>query len=52
MTHYSSGGFCLPGVLLGVLLAALLVRALGFADSSARLLDAMSKLFRFQDRRK
>ena len=42
MTHYSSGGFCLPGVLLGVLLAALLVRALGFADSSARLLDAMA----------
>lgn len=42
MTDYSSGGFCLPGVLLGVLLAALLVRALGFADSSARLLDALA----------
>ena len=40
MTRYTTGGYCLPGVLLGVILAALLVRALGFTRSSVRLLDA------------
>lgn len=42
MTDYGAGGYCLPGVLLGVALAALLVGKLHFAESSARLLDALS----------
>lgn len=42
MTDYSAGGYCLPGLLLGVTLAALLVTRLRFAESSARLLDALA----------
>lgn len=42
MTDYSSGGYCLPGMLLGVSLAALLVGKLGFAGSTAELFDALA----------
>ncbi|MBS5432684.1 MAG: prolipoprotein diacylglyceryl transferase [Firmicutes bacterium] len=42
LTDYSYGGYCLPGMLLGVLLSALLVKRLRFADSAAGLLDALA----------
>lgn len=42
LTDYSSGGYCLPGVLLGVTLAAVIVRLLRFTDSIAQLLDALA----------
>ena len=42
LTDYSSGGYVLPGALLGCFLAAKLVEALGFTDKAARLLDAVA----------
>ncbi len=42
MTNYDSGGYCLPGVLLGTVLAAQLPKRLRFAGSTARLLDALA----------
>lgn len=40
LTDYSTGSYCLPGALLGVWLAALLVTRLKLAPSVSRLLDA------------
>lgn len=42
LTDYSGGGYCLPGVLLGVLLAALILKALGAVRSVGRLLDCVA----------
>lgn len=42
LTDYRSGGYCLPGVLLGVTLAALLMGRLGLAESRRQLLDALA----------
>ena len=42
MTRYSSGGYCLPGLLLGAWLAAVLMKRFRFVASSARLLDALA----------
>ena len=42
LTDYSGGGYVLPGALLGTGLAAVLVKKLGFTDSSQRLLDAVA----------
>lgn len=42
LTDLSNGSYCLPGALLGVWLAALLVTKLGFAPSVPRLLDAFA----------
>lgn len=42
MTDYSTGSYCLPGMLLGVLLAGLLAAKLRFADSAAELFDALA----------
>ena len=42
LTDYSTGSYCLPGALLGTWLAALIVKKLGFARSTARLLDAFA----------
>lgn len=40
LTDYSNGSFCMPGMLLGVWLAAYIVRRLGYTDGTARLLDS------------
>ena len=40
LTDYAAGGYCMPGVLLGVVLAALLLRLVRLIPSAARLLDA------------
>jgi prolipoprotein diacylglyceryltransferase len=42
LTDYSTGSYCLPGALLGVWLAALIVKKLGFERSIVRLLDAFA----------
>ena len=42
LTDYSIGGYCLPGVLLGTLLAALLCGLLGFTGNVRRLLDCIA----------
>ncbi len=42
LTDYSTGGYCLPGMLLGVFLAVLIVSKLRFADSAAELFDALA----------
>lgn len=42
MTDYSSGGYCLPGVMAGVGLAAFITGKLRFADSTAQLFDALA----------
>ncbi|MBR1457566.1 MAG: prolipoprotein diacylglyceryl transferase [Oscillospiraceae bacterium] len=42
MTRYDGGGYCLPGLLLGTALAALLAVRLGFAPGAAGLLDALA----------
>lgn len=42
VTDYSSGGYCLPGAVLGVLLAAYIVGRLGFTANVPRLLDAVA----------
>ena len=42
MTDFSVGSYSLPGMLLGVALAALIVRRIGLADSVAELLDGIA----------
>ncbi len=42
LMDYSSGGYCVQGVILGVLLAALLVRLLRLTPTAGELLDAVS----------
>ena len=42
ITNYSAGGYCLPGAILGTVLAAMLVGKLGFTDNVPRLLDAIA----------
>lgn len=42
LTDYSAGGYCLPGALPGVLLAALLTGKLGFTNNVSRMLDAVA----------
>lgn len=42
LTDYSTGGYCLPGALLGTWFAAFLVRKLKFAPSTGALLDAVA----------
>lgn len=42
LTDYSSGGYVLPGAILGVLLAARIVGVMGFAHSVPRMLDAIA----------
>ena len=42
ITDYSSGGYVLPGALLGTFLAARLVGALEYTDNVPRLLDAVA----------
>lgn len=41
-TDFSLGSYCLPGVLLGVTLAVLLVRLLHLSDSAGRMFDALA----------
>ena len=41
-TDFSLGSYCLPGVLVGVVLAALLARLLRFSDSAPKMLDALA----------
>ncbi len=38
-TRFNVGSYCLPGVILGILLAAWIVSKLGFCSSTGRLLD-------------
>ena len=42
LTDYSTGGYCIQGIILGVLFAALLVRALHLTPSVGELLDAVA----------
>ncbi len=42
LLDYSTGSFCIPGVILGVWLGALVVRMLNLTDSAGRLLDAVA----------
>ena len=42
LTDYSTGGFCMPGVLLGTALAVLCVRLLGFTGNAGRLFDCLA----------
>ena len=42
ITDYSTGGFCMPGVLLGTALAVLCVRLLGFTGNAGRLYDCLA----------
>ncbi len=42
ITDYSNGGYCLPGMFLGILIAGLIVKALHLCDSSAALFDAIA----------
>ena len=42
LSDYRSGGYCLPGLLLGVTLAVLLMGRLGLAESRGQLLDALA----------
>ncbi len=42
MTDYSVGSFCLPGVMLGVCLASVIVWALKFAPDFGELIDALA----------
>ncbi len=40
LLDYSTGSFCIPGVILGTWLGALVVRMMNLTDSAGRLLDA------------
>lgn len=42
LTDYSRGGYCLPGAVLGVLLAAYVIGRLGLTSSVPRMLDALA----------
>ncbi|MCR5664743.1 MAG: prolipoprotein diacylglyceryl transferase [Oscillospiraceae bacterium] len=42
VTDYSAGGYCLFGAVLGVALAGLIVRALGFTQNLRRLYDCLA----------
>lgn len=42
ITDYSSGSYCLPGVFFGVMLAVLLVKALGLTDSAGKMFDCLA----------
>jgi len=42
LTDYSIGSYCLPGVLLGVLIAGIACKALGFTGNSGRLFDCLA----------
>lgn len=42
LTDYSSGGYVLPGALLGCFIAAKIVGAMGYTDNVPRLLDAVA----------
>ncbi len=42
MTDYSRGDYCLAGVILGLFLAGLIVRALGFTQNLLRLYDCLA----------
>ena len=42
ITDYSSGGYCIQGILLGVLISALIVRVLHLTPSWGELLDAVA----------
>ena len=42
ITDYSNGGYCLPGMFIGIFLAGLIVKALHLTDSAAGLYDAMA----------
>lgn len=42
LTDYSAGGYCLPGALVGALIAAILTGKLGFANNVPRMLDAVA----------
>ncbi len=42
MTDYSTGSYCMPGVLLGTALAVLVVRLLGFTSNARRLFDCLA----------
>lgn len=42
LLDYSTGGYCLPGVMLGVTLAAVIVTRLRFANSVSELFDALA----------
>ena len=39
LTRFDIGSYCLPGVILGILLAASITRAFGFVSETGRLLD-------------
>ena len=42
ITDYSSGGYCLPGMFIGIFLAGMIVKALHLTDSASALFDAMA----------
>lgn len=42
MTDYSNGGYCIQGIILGVLFAALLVRLVRLTPTAGELLDAVA----------
>ena len=45
VSDYSYGSYCLPGALLGVYLAALISKNLGFTSNTGKLLDAIAPGF-------
>ena len=42
LLDYSTGSFCIPGVILGTWLGALVVRMVNLTDNTGRLLDAVA----------
>lgn len=42
ITDYSNGGYCLPGMFIGIFLAGLIVKALHLTDSASEIYDAMA----------